>query len=125
MIMADSDGVGLKMLQLTTRTPTSFGRTRVLLKSSSRAPNITIDASALPSFIVVVFSGDDIDFGTYVSSPIPVDSRIFFWNTRLASSNFPDFLASSMNSSFVTCEFHIVFRSLVMLVRGVQVRFGY
>ncbi|KVH88529.1 hypothetical protein Ccrd_026623 [Cynara cardunculus var. scolymus] len=56
MIIADSDGVGLKMLQFTTSTPTSFGRIRVFLKSSSSAPNITIEASALPSFMVEMFS---------------------------------------------------------------------
>ncbi|KAF7817334.1 hypothetical protein G2W53_031303 [Senna tora] len=64
MIIAESDGVGLKMLQFTTRTPTSLGRTLVFSNSWSSAPNITMDASARPSFMVAQFSVDAItDFG--------------------------------------------------------------
>uniref|UniRef100_A0A7C9AQ58 Uncharacterized protein n=1 Tax=Opuntia streptacantha TaxID=393608 RepID=A0A7C9AQ58_OPUST len=102
MIIADSDGVGLNILQFTTRMPTSLGRIRVFSNNSSRAPKITKDASSRPSFMVDVFSFDMMDRGTYVSSPIPDESRILLWNSRLSSSNLPDCRASSMNCSLVT-----------------------
>nr|GMC70901.1 hypothetical protein Ccrd_026623 [Ipomoea batatas] len=61
--------------QLTTRTPTSFGRTRVFSNTSSIAPNITVAASSRPNFMVAVFSGDPIDFGTFEACKIKEINR--------------------------------------------------
>ncbi|KAL8158960.1 hypothetical protein V2J09_000497 [Rumex salicifolius] len=104
MIIADSEGVGLKMLQFTTSTPTSFARIFVFSNSSSSAPKITIAASSRPTFIVEMLSFEAIDLGMYVSSPIPDASSILFLNFRLSSSNLPDSLAISINCSLLTCS---------------------
>ncbi|EYU45169.1 hypothetical protein MIMGU_mgv1a015965mg [Erythranthe guttata] len=45
-IMAESEGVGLNKLQLTTRMPICFGLTFVLRNKLSSAPNITCSASS-------------------------------------------------------------------------------
>ena len=89
MIMAESDGVGLKSEQLTTTTPIWRGCTPVLASTSLIDEKQTCSNSQRASDIEIA-GGDSLSpGGRYVSSPSPERSRIFPWNSTLRSVNLP------------------------------------
>ncbi|KAI5388505.1 hypothetical protein KIW84_074262 [Lathyrus oleraceus] len=75
-IIAESEGVGLNKLQLTTSIPISLGLIFVLAKRLSRAPYITCSDSSLAETMLGVGGTLCIASGRYVSSPRPERSRI-------------------------------------------------
>nr|ACR36900.1 unknown [Zea mays] len=85
--MADSEGVGEKRLQLTTRMSTSLGLVPVRRRRSSMAEKTTSCASAREASMLGLGGMKWLAGGRHVSSPSPDRSRIRVWNRTLLSSS--------------------------------------
>nr|CAB3491777.1 unnamed protein product [Digitaria exilis] len=98
--MADEcDGVGLKRLQFTTRTPMSPVETPVLASRASMAPNMTDSASARASAMLRSFViGGEVS----MARGEPDRWRTFCWNARLSAVNTPAAADWRMKVSWVT-----------------------
>ncbi|TVU31170.1 hypothetical protein EJB05_22845, partial [Eragrostis curvula] len=98
--MDASDGVGLKRLQLTTRTPTSRrGSTPVAANSASRHPNMTASASARASAIDSRGGRAWMPGGRYVRSPSPERRVILVWKSSASALKNPVLSVMSRNPS--------------------------